>query len=162
LESQGLRLPEPNRAKRQTDGSLAVRLAPREVLVLAPWSGAAGGLAERLNAAWPESRAASSACGYPLPRADSHFWFLLTGGLVPPTLAKLCGVDFRVERFAPLQVAQTQAARLSVIIIRDDTALPAWHLLADSASADYVWTCLTDAMQEFGGKQAGPEALQGI
>ena len=76
-------------------------------------------------------------------------------------LAKLCGIDFRTDRFAPLQVAQTQAARLSVIIIRDDTALPAWHLLADSASADYVWTCLVDAMQEFGGKQAGPDALVG-
>ena len=46
-----------------------------------------------------------------------------------------------------------------MIIIRDDTALPAWHLLADSASADYVWTCLVDAMQEFGGKQAGSDAL---
>ena len=74
-------------------------------------------------------------------------------------LAKLCGIDFRVDRFAPLRVAQTQAVRLSVIIIRDDTALPAWHLLADSASADYVWTCLVDAMQEFGGKQAGSDAL---
>ena len=31
--------------------------------------------------------------------------------------------------------------------------MPAWHLLADSASADYVWTCLVDAMQEFGGKR---------
>jgi sarcosine oxidase subunit gamma len=74
-------------------------------------------------------------------------------------LAKLCGIDFRPDRFAPLEVAQTQAARLSVIIIRDDTALPAWHLLADSASADYVWTCLVDAMQEFSGKAAAPELL---
>ena len=94
-----------------------------------------------------------------MPRADSHFWFLLTGRHVPAMLAKLCGIDFRTDRFAPLQVAQTQAARLSVIVIRDDTALPAWHLLADSASADYVWTCLVDAMQEFDGRQVGSDAL---
>ena len=77
-------------------------------------------------------------------------------------LAKLCGIDFRTDHFAPLQVAQTQAVRLSVVIVRDDTALPAWHLLADSASADYVWTCLVDAMQEFGGKLAGPDCLRSL
>ena len=160
LEGQGLTLPEPNRAARQADGTLAVRLAPREVLLLAPWTGPGGGLVGQLDAAWPKGRDPSGAPrGYPVPRADSHFWFLLTGRHVPAMLAKLCGIDFRVDRFAPLQVAQTQAVRLSVIIIRDDTALPAWHLLADSASADYVWTCLVDAMQEFGGKQAGQDAL---
>jgi sarcosine oxidase, subunit gamma len=160
LEGQGLHLPEPNRAARQGDGTLAVRLAPREVLLLAPWSGARGGLIGRLGAAWCEGRDAPR--GYPVPRADSHFWLLLTGQRVPALLAKLCGVDFRPERFAPLQVAQTQAVRLSVIIVRDESDLPAWHLLADSASADYVWTCLADAMQEFGGKQAGPDALAGV
>ena len=56
-------------------------------------------------------------------------------------------------------MAQTQAVRLSVIVVRDDTPLAAWHLLADSASADYVWTCLVDAMQEFGGRQVGSDAL---
>ena len=81
---------------------------------------------------------------------------------MPALLAKLCGIDFRVEGFAPLQVAQTQAVRVSAIIIRDDTSLPAWHLLADSASADYVWACLVDAMQEFDGKQAGQDALANL
>jgi sarcosine oxidase, subunit gamma len=160
LGEQGLILPEPNRAVRQTDGTLAVRLAPREVLLLAPWTGAGGGLVERLDAAWPEGREAEGPPrGYPVPRGDSHFWFLLTGCHVPAMLAKLCGIDFRTHRFAPLQVAQTQAVRLSVIVVRDDTPLPAWHLLADSASADYVWTCLVDAMQEFGGRQVGSDAL---
>jgi sarcosine oxidase, subunit gamma len=162
LEAQGLVLPEPNRAARQGDGTLAVRLAPRELLLLAPWARPGGELIGRLDDAWPVGRDPSAPPrGYPVPRADSHFWFLLTGRHVPAMLAKLCGIDFRVDRFAPLQVAQTQAVRLSVIIIRDESALPAWHLLADSASADYVWTCLVDAMQEFRGKQAGPGALVG-
>ncbi|MFL5337291.1 MAG: sarcosine oxidase [Geminicoccaceae bacterium] len=160
LGGQGLALPEPNRAARQGDDTLAVRLAPREVLLLAPWATARGGLVERLDAAWPEGHGAEGPPrGYPVPRADSHFWFLLTGRHVPAMLAKLCGIDFRTDRFAPLQVAQTQAVRLSVIVVRDDTPLPAWHLLADSASADYVWTCLVDAMQEFGGRQVGSDAL---
>ena len=162
LAGQGLTLPEPNRALRQPDGTLAVRLAPREVLLLAPRATGGGELIDRLDAAWPEGRdPAGPPRGYPVPRADSHFWFLLTGRHVPAMLAKLCGVDFRTDRFAPLHVAQTQAARLSVVIIRDDSALPAWHLLADSDSADYVWTCLVDAMEEFGGKQASPEVLAG-
>ena len=155
LEDQGVRLPEPNRATRQPDGTLAVRLAPREVLLLAPWPTGDGELIARLDRSWPEGRDPSGPPrGYPVPRADSHFWFLLTGWHVPATLAKLCGVDFRVDRFGALAVAQTQAVRLSVVVIRDDTPFPAWHLLADSASADYVWACLMDAMQEFGGKLA--------
>ena len=163
LEGQGLTLPEPNLAARQADGTLAVRLAPREVLLLASWTRPGGRLIERLDAAWPKGRDPSGPPrGYPVPRADSHFWFLLTGRQVPAMLAKLCGIDFRPDRFAPLQVAQTQAVRVSVIIIRDDTSLPAWHLLADSASADYVWACLVDAMLEFGGKQAGQDALANL
>ena len=63
-------------------------------------------------------------------------------------LAKLCAIDLRVDRFAPLQVAQTQAARLSVILVRDGTDPPAWHVLADSSCADYLWDSLVDAMQE--------------
>ena len=159
LESQGLLLPDTNQARRQDDGTLAVRLAPREVLLLAPWSGG-GGLIDRLDRAWPEGRDPASPRGYPVPRADSHCWFMLTGRHVPAMLAKLCGIDLRPDRFAPLRVAQTQAARLSVVILRDDTALPAWHLLTDSASADYAWGCLLDAMQEFAGKPAALTALQ--
>jgi sarcosine oxidase subunit gamma len=160
LEGQGLTLAAPNRATRQADGTLAVRLAPREVLLLAPWSGPGGTLIDRLDQDWPQGReAAGVPRGYTVPRAESHFWFLLTGRHVPAMLAKLCGIDFRTDRFAPLEVAQTQAVRLSVIVIRDDTALPAWHLLADSASADYVWACLLDAMQEFDGRHASMDVL---
>jgi sarcosine oxidase subunit gamma len=159
LEAQGLILAESNQARRQADGTLAVRLGPREVLLLAPWSGAPGTLIDRLDRAWPEGRDPGSPRGYPVPRADSHCWFLLTGRLVPAMLAKLCGIDVRPDRFAPLQVAQTQAARLTVVIVRDDTALPAWHLLADSASAEYLWTCVIDAMAEFDGLPAGLAAL---
>jgi len=156
LVGEGVVLPEPNRAWRQADGSLAVRLAPREALLL-------GGPADGgLEASWRAARESrpGEPIGYPVPRTDSHFWFLVTGERAPAMLAKLCGVDLRPHRFAPLQVAQTQAMRLSAVIVRDGgEARPAWHLLADSGAAGYAWDCLVDAMAEFGGRPAGLDAL---
>lgn len=159
LARQGVLLPEPNRTQRQADGTLALRLAPREALLLTGRTG--DGDFSSLEAVWRAERAGGEAgpIGFPVPRADSHFWFLLTGAQVPEMLAKLCGVDLRPHKFAPLAVAQTQAARISVIIARDDTDLPAWHLLADSASAAYLWDCLLDAMAEWQGRPVGITAL---
>ena len=154
LEAESVVLPETNHAARQPDGTLAVRLGPREVLLLAPTPSSDCGLIDRLDRAWPEGRDPATPRGYPVPRADSHCWFLLTGRQVPAMLAKLCAIDLRVDQFAPLQVAQTQAARLSVILVRDGTDPPAWHLLADSSCADYLWDSLVDAMQEFAGGAA--------
>ena len=42
---------------------------------------------------------------------------------------------------------------------RDLAGAPAFHLLVDSASAEYVWRCVIDAMAEFGGRPAGLSAL---
>ncbi len=36
----------------------------------------------------------------------------------------------------------------------------AYHLLADSASALYLWDCLVEAMAEFDGAVVGTEALE--
>ncbi|MCR6629846.1 MAG: hypothetical protein NVV74_07215 [Magnetospirillum sp.] len=71
-------------------------------------------------------------------------------------LAKLCGVDLRRHVFADGAVAQTSVARLNGILIRQGED---FHLLADSASAEYLWDCLVDAMAEFGGSVAGVNHL---
>ena len=95
--------------------------------------------------------------------ADSHAWFLLTGADSPAMFAKLCGVDVRPDKFAVGRIAQTSIARLNGIIIRDDKGgLPAYHLLADSASAEYLWGCLRDAMAEFGGAPIGLLAVRSL
>jgi sarcosine oxidase, subunit gamma len=161
LAGEGVRLPEPNLALRQNDGTLVARLAPREALLLPPLTGGEADPTARLEPAWREARRnrPGEPLGYPVPRADSHAWFLVTGERAPAMFAKICGVDLRQDRFAPLRVAQTQAMRLSVVVIRDDAGLPAWHLLLDSASAEYAWDCLLDAMAEFGGRPAGLAAL---
>ena len=47
------------------------------------------------------------------------------------------------------------------IIIRADLGqVPAYHLLADIASADYLWPAVLDAMQEFEGGPVGLLALR--
>ena len=96
-----------------------------------------------------------------LPRPPAGLPLLVPaqGPARPACLAKLCAVDLRPHRFAELEVAQTQAMRLSVIIIRDAGLPPAFHLLGDSASAEYAWDCLVDAMREFDGRLVGLTSL---
>ncbi|MGF1611028.1 MAG: hypothetical protein ACFCUQ_16610 [Kiloniellales bacterium] len=170
LAGQGIVVPaDSNRAARQADGLLAARLAPGELLLLGGLDGEAAPVS-RLEAAWrAEPIPPPRPRGFPVPRADSHAWFLLSGACAPVTFAKLCGVDLRVHKFPDLAIAQTQIARISGIVIRDDLTGPpevqggatlAYHLLADSASAGYLWDCLLDAMDEFQGRPVGLTALR--
>ncbi|MCG8598459.1 MAG: hypothetical protein MI785_29380 [Kiloniellales bacterium] len=164
LADRGWKLPQAdNRAQRQGDGALLARLSPSEALILGALENGEAGLAA-LDEAWQADREAGGGPqGYPLPRRDSHAWFRLTGEKWPRTLAKLCAVDLRPARFPDGAVAQTQAARVNVILLRDDVAdLLAFHLLVDSASAAYLWDCLLDAMAEFGGRPVGLSALKSL
>ena len=143
LTLQGVTFGEAcNCAYPQPDGSLVARLSPGEFLLL----GTSGeGLAERLEAAW--SWETDAGLCFPVPRRDSHAWFRLGGPKTPEMLATLCGVDLRPHRFADHAVAQTSVARLNAIIVRDGGD---FHLLADSASAEYLHACLTDAINHCG------------
>jgi sarcosine oxidase, subunit gamma len=157
LEAKGTELTVPNQAVRQADAGLAAVLAMTEVLILAPLSGDDGQI-RMLERGWSLDQA--DGC-YLAPRQDSHFWFALTGDKASETLAKICGVDLRLARFANLAVTQTSVARSNCVIIRADLGeLPTFHLLGDSASADYMWDCLLDAMAEFGGHPVGLAVLQ--
>ena len=157
LEAQGVELTVPNQAIRQADGGIAAVLAMTEVLILAPLGGDASQI-RMLERGWSLDQA--DGC-YLAPRQDSHFWFALTGEHASATLAKLCGVDLRLNRFADLGIAQTSVAGSNCVVIRGDLGeLPAFHLLGNSASAGYMWDCLLDAMAEFGGRPVGLAALQ--
>lgn len=148
---------EPNRAFRQANGGLAAVLAMTEVLVLAPISGDPSQV-RALETAWSIDDA--DGC-YIAPRQDSHFWFALSGERASAMFAKICGVDLRLSRFPDLSVAQTSVARSNCIVIRADLgALPAFHLLGDSAAAGYMWDCMQDAMAEFDGRPVGLAVLQ--
>jgi sarcosine oxidase subunit gamma len=157
LEAQGVELTVPNQAIRQADGGIAAVLAMTEVLILAPLSGDTSRI-HALERDWSLDKA--DGC-YLAPRQDSHFWFALTGEHASATFAKVCGVDLRLNRFADLSIAQTSVARSNCVVIRGDLgALPAFHLLGDSAAAGYMWDCLLHAMAEFGGRPVGLAALQ--
>jgi sarcosine oxidase subunit gamma len=157
LEAKGVELTVPNQAVRQADGGLAAILAMTEVLLLGPLSGDDGQI-RTLERGWSLDQA--DGC-YLVPRQDSHFWFALTGEMASGTLAKICGVDLRLARFADLAIAQTSVARSNCVVIRADLGeLPTFHLLGDSASAGYMWDCLLDAMAEFSGRPVGLGVLQ--
>ncbi len=157
LAERGLQIGEAsNRAYRQGDGVLVARLAPGEALILPPPTGDSTAI-DRLNGAWQDD---GRLC-FPVPRRDSHLWYRVLGDRGAEMMAKLCGVDLRPKSFPDLIIAQTSVARTSAVIIRDDIGTcPALHLLADSASAAYLWRCLIDAMQEYGGQPVGFGAVQ--
>jgi sarcosine oxidase subunit gamma len=144
-----------NRAELQADGAVIARLSPAEALILAAIYAQAS-LAEAIGRLPPEGE---DAC-YPVPRRDSHCCFVVTGDDAARMFAKLCAVDLAPDRFAPGQIAQTSVARLASIVIRNDIAgALSFILLAESASAEYLWDCLLDAMAEFGGSVCGTETL---
>ena len=147
LAKAGLTIPDANnRAARRKDGALVVRLADTEALILS-------NLAGQLTV----GAVAAAGC-YSLPRQDSHAWFAIAGANAGGCLAKLCGVDLRQRSFSDGAVAQCVVAGISAILIRDD-AIAAFHLLADSASAGYLWDCVIDAMAEFDGGPVGRACL---
>ena len=148
-----------NRAYRQADGTRIARLAPGEALVLAD-RGGAGPLIATLDQAW--SMAEADGC-FRVARDETSCWLLLTGAHAPSMLAKVCAVDLRPQAFAPDAIAQTNVARLNVIVIRGDIGpVPAFDLITDLASAVYLWGALLDAMAEYDGAPVGLAAIRAL
>lgn len=162
LGEQGLSIgPDSNKGYVQPGGEVALRLAPTEVLLVDSLAGT-GTLPRRLDEAWSwGNEKPRRLVGYPVPRAESHFWFALTGTYAPAMLAKICGVDLRLHKAPPGTIAQTSVAKMSAVILRHDQGpVPGYYLLADSASAEYMWICLVDAMDEFDGGPVGLTTLR--
>lgn len=161
LADQSVDIPgKSNEAVEQTDGALAARLSPTEVLLLSDLGGKSD-MTSRLQSDWHKADLPPvSARGFPMPRQDSHAWFAVTGEHGAAMFAKLCGVDLRPHKFANGCIAQTSVARLSAIIIRHDLGnLLAYYALSDSAAAEYFWDCLVDAVTEFDGAPVGLSVL---
>ena len=77
--------------------------------------------------------------------------------------AKLCAVDLHPAHFAGGRIAQTSVAEVSAIVVGDDRGeVPAYHLLAHSAEAEYLCDRRTDAVAEFDGRPAGWSSLRGL
>lgn len=99
---------------------------------------------------------------YLLPRQDSHAWLQLSGADGSAVMAKLCGVDLRLQAFPIGAVAQTSAARINVIVVNvGSDEQPALQLLFDRASLAYFREAVLDAMDEFDGGLIELGALSG-
>ena len=160
LRAQGLAIGDrDNLAYAQRDGFLAARLAPTETLILGSLSGEPGLAAALDGNKFHPARAGA----YRVPRADTNCWFRLSGAEAAAMFAKLCAIDLRPHKFEPGSIAQTSLAKLNAIIIRADLgSVASYHVLADSASAMYLWSSLLDAMAEFSGRPIGLGALRRV
>lgn len=160
LERQGVRIPDgPNQARLQPDQSLVLRLSDDEHVFLGDLE-MGSDLVARLGRDW---QLEPDRLCYLMPRDDTHSWFALTGSQAPEMLAKVCAVDMRLHRFDNHRIAQTSVARTNGVVVRCDLATtPCFYILADSPSADFLWSCLLDAMQEFKGAPVGLKVLREI
>jgi sarcosine oxidase subunit gamma len=160
LVTQQVAIPdEPGQARRQSDDALVLRLSADEHVIVSDLR-TRSELPATLDAEWQLS--AERMC-YHMPRADSYCWFAISGECATEMLAKVCGVDLRLDKFDDGRIAQTSLARINAVIVRNDLGTtPAFYVLADSASADYLWPCLIDAMKEFEGGIVGLAALRAL
>jgi sarcosine oxidase, subunit gamma len=160
LRLQGVRgLDEDNKATEQYDGARALRLSPGEALLLPGLEGKSAFLSRAVGS-WTLDGAPDC---YQVPRADSHYWFVVSGEHAAAMFAKICAVDLRAAKFESGRVAQTSVARNSAIVARRDLGqVPAFDVLGDWASAAYLWDCLLDAMAEFDGRVVGLAALRAL
>ncbi len=144
---------DSNRAYPQNDGCLVARLSPRELLFLCDPEHPV--LSVDLDYFTP-----GRDC-YPIRRQDSHYWFAISGKDGPTMLAKLCGVNFEADLFDNHRVAQTQVASTSAIVMRKDIQETlCYYLLGDNSTSAYMWGCLMDAIEEFGGRVSGTQAIR--
>ena len=88
---------------------------------------------------------------WPLYCQHSHAWLQFAGEPGADIMAKLCGVDLSEATFPPGSVAQTQAARVSVIVAahQSENGQPAFSIFVDQSLARYLWEAIEDAMGEW-------------
>ena len=148
LQQRGYRLPQqPKQAVRQDDGGWVARLSQTEYLLLGSLADE-GAQVAAIEAEWVQDGQRN----YLLPRQDSHAWLQLSGPHGSAVMAKLCGVDLRLQAFPIGAVAQTSAARLNVIVVNvGSEERPGLQLLFDRASLAYFREAVLDAMDEFEG-----------
>ena len=139
LYSRGHTLPDaPNQIIASGESGFVMSLSHREFWLLQPGSEA--------SSVRPVSEAVAPGV-WPLYCQHSHAWLQLAGEPRSEVMAKLCGVDLSEAAFPLGSVAQTQAARVSVIIanhqIHDGQSV--FSIFADQSLARYLWEVISDA-----------------
>jgi len=75
--------------------------------------------------------------------------FALSGPDAPAVLAKGCSLDFHPRVFGPGRCAQSRLAKCQALI-HQTTGAPEFEIYVPRSFAQYAWTWLEDAGQEFG------------
>ena len=143
LLSQGHTLPDaPNQIVGSGESGFVMSLSHREFWLLQPDSEASLGR--------PASEAIASGV-WPLYCQHSHAWLQLAGDPRAEVMSKLCGVDLSEAAFPTGSVAQTQAARASVVIAahQSENDQPVFSVFVDQSLARYLWEAIEDAMAEW-------------
>ena len=143
LLSQGHALPDvPNQIVASGEKSFVMSLSHREFWLLQPDNEASSG--------GPASEAVAAGV-WPLYCQHSHAWLQLAGEPRATVMAKLCGVDLSEAAFPLGSVAQTQAARVSVIVAahQNENGQPVFSMFVDQSLARYLWEVIEDAMGEW-------------
>lgn len=149
LRHSGYVVPQKaNTAIEQPSGEMLARLSSTEYLLLG-----ARECQSPLNIGFSGDQLQDQDRFYRLERFDSHAWFMVTGALSSQLLAKLCGVDLRLESNPLGSVVQTSVARTSAIVIRQSLGqIDSLNLLVDRSVRAYFRDVIDDAMREFGGR----------
>jgi sarcosine oxidase subunit gamma len=143
LMAQGHTLPAaPNQIVANGESGWVMSLSHREFWLLQPDNQASLGR--------PASEEVTAGI-WPLYCQHSHAWLQLIGEPRAEVMAKLCGVDLSEAAFPLGSVAQTQAARVSVIIAahQSNDGQPAFSIFADQSLARYLCEAIEDAMGEW-------------
>ena len=143
LSHQGHTVPDaPNQIIASGESGFMMSLSHREFWLLQPLS--------EVSLDRPASDAVASGV-WPLYCQHSHAWLQLAGEPRAQVMAKLCGVDLSEAAFPLGSVAQTQAARVSVIIAahQNENDQPVFSIFVDQSLARYLWQAMEDAMGEW-------------
>lgn len=163
IAAQGLVVPDVNRLARQADGTVLLRLGTNDLMLVSDLAATSSRPAELTRAWHALENPPTAPRGFPVPRQEGYCALILVGEHAAACMAKVCGVDLRPHKFPDTHIAQTSVARLGAIVGRVDlNGTLAFQIYADSASAEYFWDCLIDAMQEFGGAAIGIGALRAL
>ena len=163
LKSQNIIVPEKLNHAVIYDNYVIARLGVNEVFIIDSLKYQTN-ITTKIEDQWHQDTSQKTKmCGFIIPLQHSHACFSITGKYAYKMFSKLCSVDLRVKIFANHMIVQTLLAHLSVIIIRHDLkSLNHYFLLCESASAEYCWDCLLDAMHEFNGKIIGTDTLKAL
>ena len=160
LKQQGITLPQtPNSATVLPAGQVVLKLSATEHWILDSATKDSD-----LCAELRDSLISSNVKSYLLERNHSHACFYIVSEpgstSAAETMSKICAVDLRPNKFLNGAIAQTSVARLNAVVVRHDHIdRLAFLILSDMTAAQFMWHSVLDAMQEFGGRPAGLNAL---